>query len=206
MKQNTTCFLLLFLGLGILCSGCQNKSGNEAAPGSTLSAPNMITVETTMGSFVIELLENNAPKTTANFIQNVDSGAYNNTIVHEVIKDNIIMIGGFKTTTNAPDSGRIPNEASATALNKKWTVAMLHTPTEIESDSMQFFINMNDNPELDFVAPGNTPDNCGYCMFGKIVAGQDVLEKINQTTVQLQGYFEYAPAPPITISKMSRPK
>ena len=205
MKRNSFLFLFFSLVFCLFCAGCWQKSETSSISSSSVGGAGQVTVETTQGSFVIQLNSKAAPQTVDNFIKIVEAGQYNQTLVHEVLKNCIVLLGGYKPT-GAPDSARIKNEASAENPNKKWTVAMLHNPTETQSDSVQFLINMIDNPELDFVAPGSAPDTCGYCVFGEVVSGKDVLEKINQTTVQIQGDFEFAPVPPITVNKMTYAK
>lgn len=200
-------FALFFaLALCLISVGCNRKSDVPGPVDDSVGNANQVSVETSQGSFVIQLNSSVAPITAENFIKNVESGTYNNTLIHEVLDNCIVMMGRNNPPMGVSDSQTIKNESSALNPNKKWTVAAMHAPSNTQSDSMQILINMVDNPELDFVAPGTTPDTCGYCVFGEVVSGREVLEKINKTPVQVQGDFEFAPVPPITIIKMTRGK
>ncbi len=209
MKYQIVVFSLLCL-LCITSIGCWGKKDESSSQTQTATDPAakptpvpQVKVETSKGDFIIQLAPATAPKTTEQFIKNVNNGLYNNSLVHEVVKDTEILIGGVKSTTGLPDSGEIVNEANAENSNVKWSVAMLHAPDKTESDSLQFFINMNNNPELDFHAPGTTPQTCGYCVFGTVINGQEVLEQINQVSVVPSDDFEFAPTEEIQIIKIS---
>lgn len=187
------------------CNGPSNEAANQAADSSDQStnAPK-VKVETSSGEFIITLQPDKAPKTVAQFIENVNSGVYNNSIVHNVIKEYYIMIGGIKPETGYPEAYEIPNEATPDNSNKQWTVAMLHDLDKVESDSIEFIVNMKDNMELDAQQGGeSSPDTCGYCVFGIVTDGFKTLESINTTSTMEKGEFEYAPVQDITITKMS---
>ncbi len=206
-------FVLLFAVAMVCLTGCnQTENGTSDNPDAS-NAPK-VKVETSMGDFVITLQPDKAPQTVAQFLENVNSGVYDNSIVQEVRNNFMILFGCINLTTENPeavDGGaaddatkRIPNEATSENSNKKWTVSMLRAPDEIESDSVQFFINMNDNSGLDARQDGDkTPETCGYCVFGIVTDGLNVLEAINQTPTAEKEEFEYAPEQDIVITKMS---
>ena len=207
-------FALLFAVAMVCLTGCnQTENGNTADNPDASNAPK-VKVETSMGDFVITLQPDKAPQTVAQFLENVNNGVYDNSIVQEVRMDFMALFGCINLTTEDPESAdgsaaddavkRIPNEAASGNSNKKWTVAMLRAPDEIESDSVQFFINMNDNSGLDAKQDGeNSPETCGYCVFGVVTDGFNVLEAINQTPTTEKEEFEYAPEQDIVITKMS---
>lgn len=138
----------------------------------------MILVRTNYGDIAIALDTQNTPKTADNFINYVKSGFYDGTIFHRVIKGFMIQGGGFKQgmiqqTTNES----IENEAPKAQPNKVGSVSMART-SDPHSASAQFFINVSDNHFLDFKSP--TPDGWGYCVFGQVTDGLDVVNKIAQ--------------------------
>lgn len=138
----------------------------------------MVKLHTNHGVINLELDAEKAPITTANFLAYVESGFYANTIFHRVIDGFMIQGGGFEPgmrqkPTNAP----IKNEANNGLSNKTYTIAMARTPNP-DSASSQFFINVNDNDFLNFSSP--TTQGWGYCVFGKVVEGMDVVDKIRQ--------------------------
>lgn len=135
-----------------------------------------VIMKTTKGDMTIELYENKAPITVANFLSYVDDKFYDATIFHRVIAGFMIQGGGYsvdfhKKATKPP----IKNEAATGLSNKKYTIAMARLP-EPHSASAQFFINHKDNPGLDHKS--NNPDEFGYCVFGKVIEGTEVVEAI----------------------------
>ncbi|TEW56086.1 peptidylprolyl isomerase [Psychromonas sp. RZ22] len=136
----------------------------------------MITLHTNFGDIALEMNEEKAPKTVANFIKYATSGHYDNTIFHRVIDGFMIQGGGFAPGMEEKDSQKpIKNEANNGLSNVKYSVAMART-MEPHSASAQFFINVGDNKFLDFKS--ETTDGWGYCVFAKVVAGEDVVDKI----------------------------
>lgn len=147
----------------------------------------MITLHTNLGDIQIQLDTENTPKTAENFLQYARDGHYNGTIFHRVINDFMIQGGGFEPgltqkSTRAP----IENEADKSKKNKMGTIAMART-SDPHSASSQFFINVKDNDFLNF--SGKTSSGWGYCVFGEVTAGMDVVHKIKAVpTTQRQGY------------------
>lgn len=201
-------FLTTLFVVALVClAGCNNtKNGsadNSANTDQSISGP-QVKVETSSGDFIITLQPDKAPETVAQFLENVNNGIYNNSIVHNVVQNYEILIGGVKPTTGYPESYEIPNESTPENSNKQWTVAMLHAPDKTASDSVQFFINLKDNVELDVQQGGElSPETCGYCVFGIVTDGFSTLETINQTPTTVKDEFEFAPEQDIVINKMS---
>jgi peptidyl-prolyl cis-trans isomerase B (cyclophilin B) len=157
----------------------------------------MIIFETNMGKICIEVDAKKAPKTAKNFIDYAESGFYEGTIFHRVIKNFMIQGGGF-TQDMSEKSGapEIENEAKNGLKNTKYTVAMART-TMPHSASSQFFINTSDNSFLDY--PGQ--DGWGYCVFGKVVEGQDIVDKINGVSTANHGMHGDVPENAVIINK-----
>lgn len=158
-----------------------------------------VRLDTSMGEIVLELDSKKAPKTVENFLAYVDSGFYDRTIFHRVIKGFMIQGGGFdidmnKKTTRDP----ITNEADNGLSNKKGTVAMARTNLP-HSATSQFFINTANNVSLNH--RNTTTRGYGYCVFGKVVKGMDVVKKIeNADTIERMGRGD-VPIEPILIEK-----
>lgn len=136
----------------------------------------MLVINTTKGTIKIELDAENTPKTTENFLQYVKSGFYNNTIFHRVISGFMIQGGGLTAdmdskTTEAP----VTNEAKNAKPNKRGTIAMART-MDPHSATAQFFINLADNTFLNYT--GDNPQGFGYCVFGEVVEGMDIVDAI----------------------------
>ena len=160
-------------------------------------------IHTNQGKIKIKLYENEAPETSKNFINYANSGKYNGTIFHRVIANFMIQGGGHlpdmsEITTNAP----IINESSNNISNTKGTIAMART-SDPHSATSQFFINLKDN---DFLDKSKSPDGYGYCVFGEVVEGIDIVEKIGATKTGNVGYFSDVPTNTITIDKIEIPE
>jgi peptidyl-prolyl cis-trans isomerase B (cyclophilin B) len=161
----------------------------------------MIKMETSMGDIVIELDFEKAPKSAANFQQYVEEGFYDGLIFHRVISNFMIQGGGMdpdmkEKATRAP----IENEANNGLTNDKYTLAMART-MDPHSASSQFFINVKDNGFLNFSS--ETPQGWGYAVFGKVVEGQDTVDKIRDVATGRHGYHDDVPLEPVVINKAS---
>jgi peptidyl-prolyl cis-trans isomerase B (cyclophilin B) len=162
----------------------------------------MVTIKTSMGDIKLELFEKEAPETTANFLRYVDEKFYDNTIFHRVIDNFMIQGGGFNTDfEQKPTHSTIKNEAENQISNEIGTIAMARTP-DPHSASSQFFINVADNDFLDFKAP--TPQGFGYCVFGKVVDGMDIVNKIKGVATGNRGHHGDVPRENIVIKEIVR--
>lgn len=159
----------------------------------------MVTLHTNYGVITLTLFTDKAPATVANFISYVQDGFYNNTIFHRVIDGFMIQGGGFtpdmeQKETKAP----IKNEANNKVANKKGTIAMART-SDPHSATCQFFINVADNSFLNFSAENS--QGWGYCVFGEVTAGMDVIEKIKAVrTGRFAGHAD-VPTEPVVIER-----
>ena len=163
-----------------------------------MSNPTVL-LETTSGDILIELFPDKAPDTVANFLQYVDDGFYANTIFHRVIPGFMIQGGGFKPGMDEVGTREpIKNEANNGLSNEKYTIAMART-NDPHSASAQFFINVADNKFLDFKS--ETMQGWGYAVFGKVVAGQDVVDKIAKVRTGRVGWYDDVPTEDVVIEK-----
>ena len=146
------------------------------ATAHAIAANPKVEFETSSGVIVIELYPEKAPKTVENFLRYVQDGFYRGTVFHRVIPGFMIQGGGFTAEfQQKPVRDPVSNEADNGLRNEAGTIAMARTPNP-HSATAQFFINVNDNPFLDHVAP--TPRGWGYCVFGKVIKGMDVAQRI----------------------------
>lgn len=161
-----------------------------------------VKLETSMGDIVIELNAAKAPKTVENFLAYVKSGFYDGTIFHRVISNFMIQGGGFTQDFHQkPTNASIQNEANNGLKNTRGTVAMART-NDPHSATAQFFINVVDNDFLDYRAP--TTRGWGYTVFGKVIEGVEVVDKIRQTPTGSGGMFgKDVPTTPVLINKAS---
>ena len=158
-----------------------------------------VRLTTTHGPIVLELDSKKAPKTVENFVAYVSSGHYDGTIFHRVIEDFVIQGGGFDSNMKErPTRPPIRNEANNRLSNLLGAIAMARTP-EPHSASAQFFINTNDNASLDFSR--ETDDGWGYCVFGKVIVGIEVVEQIEVVTTSTRDGHEDVPVENIVIEK-----
>lgn len=159
----------------------------------------MIRLHTSHGAIDLELDAALAPETTKNFIAYVESGHYANTVFHRVIDGFMIQGGGFEPGMKQKSTREnIKNEAANGLKNDKYTVAMARTP-DPHSASAQFFINLKNNDFLNHSAP--TPEGWGYCVFGKVVAGEDVVEKIRAVRTGRKGFHDDVPLEDVLIER-----
>ena len=158
-----------------------------------------IKLTTSMGPITLELDEAKAPVSAQNFAKYVDSGHYNGTIFHRVIDGFMIQGGGFsKDMRQKPVEAPIKNEAQNGLKNDKYTVAMARTP-DPNSATAQFFINVKDNDFLNYTAP--TQQGWGYAVFGKVVEGKDVVDKIAKVATGNAGMHQNVPTAAVVIEK-----
>ena len=159
----------------------------------------MIRLQTNYGVISIELDPSKAPKTVENFLSYVRAGHYNNTIFHRVINGFMIQGGGFEPgMQQKPTQAPIENEANNGLKNDAYTIAMART-SDPHSATAQFFINVSKNDFLNHSAP--TPQGWGYCVFGKVVDGKDVVDKIKSVSTTRQGMHQDVPETDVIIEK-----
>ena len=161
----------------------------------------MILFETTLGNITVELFETDAPETTANFRQYVEDAFYDGTIFHRVIDGFMIQGGGFEPGMVQKDTrDPISNEASNGLANNRGTIAMART-MDPHSATAQFFINVTDNDFLDFRS--ETPDGFGYCVFGRVYEGMDIVDEIKVVETTHRAGHSDVPQEDIIITKAS---
>ena len=183
MKQLMQLKLVLFIFLYAL------QANIHAAPS--------VVFETSQGNFTVELYPEKAPKTVANFLQYVKDGFYENTIFHRVMNNFMIQGGGFeRDLTEKNTRAPIINESNNGLLNEPGTIAMART-MDPDSATAQFFVNLIDNQFLNYTGPD--PEQVGYCVFGKVTSGFEVVQKIGLVPTNFVGRFENVPTKAITI-------
>ena len=160
-----------------------------------------VKLETSAGEILIELDAEKAPLSAQNFIDYVKAGHYDNTVFHRVIRGFMIQGGGFEPgmkqkATQAP----IQNEANNGLKNQKYTLAMARTNAP-HSATAQFFINTTDNGFLNFTS--ESPNGWGYAVFGKVVAGQDVVDAIEGVKTGRKGFHDDVPLEDVVIQRAS---
>jgi len=159
----------------------------------------MIKLHTNYGVITVNLFEDKAPETTANFKEYVKSGHYDGTIFHRVISIFMIQGGGFdKDMAQKPTRAPVENEAKNGLKNDTYTVAMARTNAP-HSASAQFFVNVKNNDALNY--PGH--DGWGYAVFGKVVKGTEVVDKIRTVATGNKGFHQNVPTTPVVIESAS---
>jgi cyclophilin family peptidyl-prolyl cis-trans isomerase len=192
MMQESKSYLAKFMSLfaGVALSGAVLA----AAPASTTTP--QVSLKTSEGEIVLELNQEKAPKTVANFLAYVKSGHYKGTIFHRVIDGFMIQAGGYTVDLKGkPTKPPVVSESQNGLKNETYTVAMARTGNP-NSATAQFFINVVNNENLDY--PGQ--DGFGYTVFGKVVKGQEVVDKIKGVLVDDKGIFQNIPIKPIVIT------
>ena len=160
----------------------------------------MIIIHTSLGPVSLELDTVNTPKTTANFLDYVKSGYFDGTIFHRVINGFMIQGGGFEPGMSKKETGApIENEADTGLANKRGTIAMART-ADPHSATAQFFINVADNDFLNFKSKTN--ENWGYCAFGTVIEGMDVVDQIKMVKTASQAGHQDIPVNDVIIEKI----
>ena len=157
-----------------------------------------VQMDTSAGTLRIELDDVAAPASTANFLAYVKAGHYDGTVFHRVIKGFMIQGGGFEPGMDQkPVNAPIENEAKNGLKNAMYTVAMART-SDPHSATAQFFINVGDN---DFLDNDKCQDGWGYCVFGRVVEGQDVVDKIKSVKTGNKGFHQNVPTEDVVIER-----
>ena len=167
--------------------------------GNAAAADPQVELDTTMGKIRLELYPDAAPKTVANFLDYVKAGFYDGTQFHRVINGFMIQGGGFtKDMQQKPVQAPIKNESTNGLKNDNYTVAMARTNVR-DSATSQFFINIKDNDFLNY--SGETPQGFGYAVFGKVVEGKEVVDKMKKVPTGNAAGHQNVPTTPIVIEK-----
>ena len=162
----------------------------------------MIKLNTNLGTITLELYADKAPETVRNFLDYVDAGHFDNTLFHRVIDGFMIQGGGFEPgMTQKPTRQPIKNEADNGLKNERGTIAMARTSAP-HSATAQFFINVADNDFLDF--RGADANGWGYCVFGRVAAGMDVVDKIKSVQTGNRGFHQDVPRDDVIIERAER--
>ena len=185
-------------------------SPSVASPAATSSAPEAsaatfdsshprVKLTTSEGTIVVELDAENAPLTARNFLAYTSAGHFDGTIFHQAVKDFIVLGGGYDPQLNEK-SAQFPirNEADNGLRNEKGTIAMARQPNVVDSSTCQFFFNLANNTSLDH--QGDSAEEYGYCVFGRIVEGAEVLDRIANAPVSMQKEMASVPVKPIVIT------
>ena len=184
----------------LLLAGATATANTTSTEGtSSMTTDSRVKLQTNHGDIVIQLDAEKAPKSAANFVGYVREGFYDGTVFHRVINNFMIQGGGFEAgmkqkKTNEP----IENEANNGLKNDKYTVAMART-SDPHSATAQFFINVADNDLLNHTAP--TTNGWGYAVFGKVVEGTEVVDKIKGVKTGSRGFHQDVPAEDVVIEK-----
>lgn len=206
--------------LALVVCGCEYLPGSTPAPSRAQVAPRkraqprvavapvetqveapepVVAIDTSEGTVVVRLKPGKAPQTVANFLRHCHDGYYNGTIFHQVVDDCIVLGGAFTSELQEkPADGTIPNEATNGLKNRRGTIAMARPLEQPDGATSQFFFNLADNPQFDHTSV--TPDGYGYCVFGEVIEGLDVLERIARREVYSRGDFELLPVRTVTIT------
>jgi len=183
----------LFTILLALLLSCAMQTSHS----STQGKKTMVKLHTNHGAITLQLDAEKAPNTVKNFLDYVNSGFYSNTIFHRVIEGFMIQGGGFEPSMKEkPTKAPIKNEAANGLGNDTYTIAMART-SDPHSATAQFFINVKNNGFLDY--PGQ--DGWGYCVFGKVVEGTDVVDAIRKVPTGLRGGYQDVPEKDVIITK-----
>jgi cyclophilin family peptidyl-prolyl cis-trans isomerase len=199
LRGRLTVLAVLLAALALGCPAPETAPTKQADPAGPKP---VVVMETSMGGPIkIELYEREAPTTVKNFLKYVDDKHYDGTIFHRVIPTFMIQGGGFEPgMKERPTRPPIRNEAFNGLSNERGTLAMART-SDPDSASAQFFINVKDNKFLDM---SQARDGVGYCVFGKVIEGMDVVDKIKGVKTTKRGSFDDVPVEDVLIKSVRR--
>jgi peptidyl-prolyl cis-trans isomerase A (cyclophilin A) len=177
----------------------------KPAPSSPKPVDPMIVLHTSQGDVTVRLFQDQAPRTVENFLRGyAERGFYEQTIFHHVEPGQMIIAGGYTADLQRkPARAQIYNESGNLLLNRRGTIAMIHDADAPHSATSEFFINLCDNPDFDFKKT-DEKDEPGYCVFGEVIEGMDVIDRIAQLPTASLGDFAKVPSPPVTIARVER--
>ena len=207
LKNNRVLILCIYALAFVLMTWSFSSRADEIKPGKkntvkAAGAGSSVVITTTMGKIVVKLNPEKAPISTENFLKYVDKKHYDETIFHRVIKDFMIQGGGHTADMKEKESmAPIKNEANNGLFNKRGTIAMART-NDVNSATAQFFINMVDNQRLDYKSEASY----GYVVFGEVVEGMDVVDKIREVKTTSKNGMDDVPIETITIKTIRRGK
>lgn len=182
-------------------SDSSGSVGDASAP--VLDLYPQVALETTHGRITLELDAEHAPETVRNFLRYVDSGHYDGTLFHQIDQGYVVLGGSFTADMTEKPAGRpIRNEAENGLRNVQGSIAMARTADDIDSSTCQFFVNLADNPALDHQSL--TADGFGYCVFGRVIDGWDVIETIAAIPVKDTESFPSLPTETVMIRSAKR--
>lgn len=177
------------------------QASHSAPAAPTEQGDPIVVLHTSLGELYVRLYERQAPRSVANFIDYARVGHYNGTILHR-IEPGFIALGGGYDERRQPKPVRYPiaNEATNGLKNVRGSLAMARDSRDPNGATSQFFLNLADNPSLDH--RGTTPEEFGYAVFGQVIDGLDVLDKISQAPLGTVGGFEKTPTPAIVVNSI----
>jgi cyclophilin family peptidyl-prolyl cis-trans isomerase len=185
------------------------SEGGSKTPASANQTKNLqhpvVEIETSLGKITVELDRENALLTVDNFLLYVNASFYDQSIIHQVYKGQGILAGGYGTNMlpiAKPTHAPVRNEAANGLKNLRGAIAMIRLPGSIDSATSQFFINVADNRELDY--KGRKPEEYGYCVFGKVTDGMNVVDKINDVKLRVTAALDSTPEEPVIVTSIRR--
>lgn len=198
-RRLRTLLIAACMATPMMSSPAMAADSSTSSEGTSMSTSPRVQLQTNQGTILIELNAEKAPNTVANFVDYVSSGFYDGTVFHRVINNFMIQGGGFEAdmkqkSTNAP----VKNEADNGLKNDKYTLAMART-SDPHSATAQFFINVADNDFLNFTAP--TANGWGYAVFGRVIEGMDVVDKIKTVRTGNKGFHQDVPVEDVVLEK-----
>ncbi len=195
----------LLIALALLLPGLANAQTTAVPVPAPAASPPRVRLVTSMGEIELELDSERAPKTVANFLSYIDDGHYNGTVFHRVVADMLIQGGGFTPDLqHKPTRAPVPSEANNGLSNIRGSVAAARQRSDAHSATAQFFINTVDNPDFDFSAESSDYTR-GYAVFGRVVHGLEVVDRIRLVATAGQGPFTAdVPKTPVIIERAER--
>lgn len=193
--------MMLAVGLVALLLQTPPKASPSPQPPQAAPGNPVVVISTTLGDITVELFKDRAPVSVGNFLQYVTEGHYSGTIFHRVIPGFMIQGGGFvPSMQEKPTRPPIANEAANGLRNLRGTIAMARTQA-LRSATSQFYINVADNSPLDH--KGLTPSDYGYAVFGRVLSGMDVADKIAAVPTGTKGIHDDVPKEPVVIKSVT---